>query len=301
MIQFTLNNMPTVKLVGKRISNKSWRYSNFKILYYEILFIYDGQGIFTINEEQYIVAKGDCILLKPKDTFSATSNEKFLLKYYVIHFEIFNPVRTTTKAEVIRTIESHLLLLNDSSNLFEMPQLDYKDILIMRFFKLDVSSERIFRILDYAIEERSNLDISSGLILSSYLCQILVLLTRQSLKELNLDIGIQRTENLPTLLKEIIYYIHNNYKSKITLTALSNDLNISSQYIIRQFKKYYSCTPMEYLTIYRLSIAKEHLKYTNMSIKEIAYDCGYDDQYHFSKTFKIKEGCSPSEYRQSVH
>ncbi|MDC1385752.1 helix-turn-helix domain-containing protein [Crocinitomicaceae bacterium] len=44
----------------------------------------------------------------------------------------------------------------------------------------------------------------------------------------------------------------------------------------------------------------KRLLQTGMSAKEVAYDLNFDDPGHFSKFFKSKTGCSPSEFR-NVH
>jgi AraC-like DNA-binding protein len=45
--------------------------------------------------------------------------------------------------------------------------------------------------------------------------------------------------------------------------------------------------------------AKKLLKNTEDSITDIAKNCGYDSVYYFSRAFRIHEGVSPSEYRNS--
>ena len=42
------------------------------------------------------------------------------------------------------------------------------------------------------------------------------------------------------------------------------------------------------------------LRYTEMSIKEIAYELGFDNPNYFSSLFTQEEGCSPSEIRDRI-
>jgi len=46
-----------------------------------------------------------------------------------------------------------------------------------------------------------------------------------------------------------------------------------------------------------LRLAKTMLNSTENSVTEIAKSCGFDNVYYFSRTFRIHEGISPSEYR----
>ncbi|MFC3159496.1 helix-turn-helix domain-containing protein [Chryseobacterium arachidis] len=46
--------------------------------------------------------------------------------------------------------------------------------------------------------------------------------------------------------------------------------------------------------------ARRQINYSNLSIKEIAYELGYDNIQTFSRFFKSKEGVSPVHYRKKV-
>jgi AraC-like DNA-binding protein len=46
--------------------------------------------------------------------------------------------------------------------------------------------------------------------------------------------------------------------------------------------------------------ARRLLRYSNISIKEIAYEIGYEDIQSFSRFFKRMEGVSPSEFKKTV-
>lgn len=50
----------------------------------------------------------------------------------------------------------------------------------------------------------------------------------------------------------------------------------------------------------QIILEAKRLLQTRMSAKEVAYDLNFDDPGHFSKFFKSKTGCSPSEFR-NVH
>lgn len=47
--------------------------------------------------------------------------------------------------------------------------------------------------------------------------------------------------------------------------------------------------------------ARKQIAYTQLSIKEIAYDLGYQDLQSFSRFFKNKEGISPAQFREKVN
>ncbi|MGQ9779955.1 MAG: helix-turn-helix domain-containing protein [Bacillota bacterium] len=64
-----------------------------------------------------------------------------------------------------------------------------------------------------------------------------------------------------------------------------------------RFTKYCGCTFLEYVTRYRIMKAKELLRRTNLSIKEIAAQVGYTDLAYFGRVFRRETGQTPSKYR----
>lgn len=60
----------------------------------------------------------------------------------------------------------------------------------------------------------------------------------------------------------------------------------------------FGCSPKADLLTHRLNLAKQLLCYSDCTITEISERCGFHSIYFFSKYFKEKEGCTPSEYAQ---
>ena len=94
-------------------------------------------------------------------------------------------------------------------------------------------------------------------------------------------------------------YIKQHYSSKISLELLSEKFSCSQSMLVKNFKKGYGTTIMNALMDIRLQKAKELLKGGRLSVKEIAFLCGFTEQNYFSKTFSKKYGCSPSEFRRN--
>jgi len=63
------------------------------------------------------------------------------------------------------------------------------------------------------------------------------------------------------------------------------------------FKKWIGVTPMEYLTQWRMQIAREHLL-DDMSIAEVASAVGYESESAFSVAFTRIVRCRPGHYRR---
>jgi two-component system response regulator YesN len=95
-------------------------------------------------------------------------------------------------------------------------------------------------------------------------------------------------------------YIWKNYNQEISLKKLADAVGINSYYLSHLFRKEMGLSFLEYLTSVRVSIAKNLLMQTKMSMMEICLDVGYQDPSHFAKIFKKKEGIHPTEYRKKL-
>jgi len=91
--------------------------------------------------------------------------------------------------------------------------------------------------------------------------------------------------------------INSHLYSNLSLTELSELTNMSLSTFKREFKKVYKCSPATYIKDKKLIKAKEFLSLPKQRMTNIAYDCGFNDVVHFSKSFKQKYGMSPSAYK----
>ncbi len=91
-------------------------------------------------------------------------------------------------------------------------------------------------------------------------------------------------------------FIQENFSNDITLEEVSKLVSVSPHYFSRLFKEETSENFIEYLTKVRIDKAKELMKTSNLSIKEVCFKIGYADPNYFSHIFKKVEKLTPSEY-----
>lgn len=99
-------------------------------------------------------------------------------------------------------------------------------------------------------------------------------------------------------LSKVITYIQAHYADKIEIATLAKISHISVSQLERRFKKLFKITPLKYIHQVRLHAATQLLSRTRNSIGNIAIDCGFYDQSHFTRLFKAAQGVSPLEYRK---
>jgi two-component system response regulator YesN len=95
-------------------------------------------------------------------------------------------------------------------------------------------------------------------------------------------------------IKEII---ENRYNEQLNIERLAKETFFSPTYVCLLFKEETGVTINGYLTEVRLNHAIRLLSDPDKKITDVSFDVGYPDPKYFSKLFKRREGCTPSEYR----
>jgi len=87
--------------------------------------------------------------------------------------------------------------------------------------------------------------------------------------------------------------------NKIEIAELAKIVNISISRFFVIFKNLLNVTPLQYINKMRLEKSKELLMISKDSISEIAWQTGFEDQFHFSRMFKKHVGVSPLNYKKA--
>lgn len=91
--------------------------------------------------------------------------------------------------------------------------------------------------------------------------------------------------------------LEENYKTLHTVKDYAARMNISTKTLTQAVSECSSYTPLEIINGRILLEAKRLLRYSNLMVKEVAFNLGFEDPSYFVKFFKRKVGCSPAEYR----
>ena len=95
----------------------------------------------------------------------------------------------------------------------------------------------------------------------------------------------------------VLEYIDENYKQNIPLSVLAGIMNISTMYFSNSFKSVFNISPKQYILNKRLTEGQRLLLETDMSVKEIAYEVGFENENYFSEYFSSKVGISALKFR----
>lgn len=108
----------------------------------------------------------------------------------------------------------------------------------------------------------------------------------------------KKEEKSNSIIEQAKTHIKENFAKDISLDDVSRTVNISPYYFSKIFKEETGVNFIEYLTNVRIDKAKELLRKTDYSMKEICVICGYSDPNYFSRSFKKNVGVTPTEYKE---
>jgi AraC-like DNA-binding protein len=96
----------------------------------------------------------------------------------------------------------------------------------------------------------------------------------------------------------VLEYIRDHCQRPITNQQLARVSKMSLRAFERQFLASFHLTPQKYLRKIRLRMASRALVYSTQALAELALNCGFADQSHFTREFRRQFGRPPREYRE---
>lgn len=118
-----------------------------------------------------------------------------------------------------------------------------------------------------------------------------------------LELAYLKTEanakNEEDITDSVIRYLKQHHTENIGLEDICAHFSCSRSHISHLFKKKTGKNVREYICGLRIEDAKSLLKYSNLTVTEIAYSVGFGDSNYFSNVFREKVGVSPMRFRKT--
>jgi len=100
-------------------------------------------------------------------------------------------------------------------------------------------------------------------------------------------------------VEKIIQMMREDVRGELSLGEFAHSVNLSVWRLCHIFKSDIGMPPIRYLRLLRMERAKDLLESSFLSVKEIAFQVGLNDESHFVRDFKSTYGFSPALYRSN--
>ncbi len=144
------------------------------------------------------------------------------------------------------------------------------------------------------LNELENKDELQGEMLQMLLKRFLILATR-IFKDQNKIVYLEETKM--DVIRNFSFLVEVHFKSKHTVAQYAELMNKPAKSLTNLFASHIDRTPLQIIQDRIILEAKRILSNSEKSIKETAYELGFEDIQSFSRFFKNKQGVSPKEFR----
>ncbi|AXG69320.1 regulatory protein SoxS [Kordia sp. SMS9] len=228
---------------------------------YTIYWIKDGKGTYFIDFEEYTFDGNIIFFLSPGQVFTVSSEE--IKEAYKLSFQRdFYCIQTHDKE-----ISCNGVLFNA---VYDTPYVIPKS--------KDV--QRLSLLLEDLMEEFNNENSGQYDMLQSYLKQFII----HSVRVKKNDFVVKEAKETK-LYKDFSVLVEQNFKKMHSVSAYADRLGMSPKSIAKHFQKLGTTTPSDFIKNRIILEAKRQLLYSEQTVKEIAFDLGFNDPAYFSRFF----------------
>jgi YesN/AraC family two-component response regulator len=300
MLSFEMKTYPRISLIGNEIGDASWSLPESRIDDYQLVVVYHGNVRYILNKKVHILHKGDFLIVPPGHCYSAQACSDDGMKYYFIHFSPESAVKWYDSVEIREYTRKVFEMMSEEMSrcFWDLTKMFTNRIFLPSTANLSEFYEETATALERALYEKNKPSFNNQLMISFYIGQVFILISRIAVESLQRNIEMPTESQIPNLLQQVVYYIYGNYRSPLSVREIAEKFNVSQQYLSRLFNKYFGKSAKEYMNNVRINRAKELLKTTPMSVKEVSYAVGINDPLYFSRLFKKLVGITPSEFNK---
>lgn len=248
-------------------------------IYWTLIYIRDGIGMYLLESDLRPVNQGDLILLPPKVSYSFSEAE--LGDEYNANVDAvvlrFDNAWLADLLTVFRTMNKVVLKIREIVDPYaiEGPKWMKVSALLDELSKAGASRQAII-IID-----------------------LLELLTSPKDMVRILQYAQQTSLTLDERKEKIERYISTNLFDKVSLEEVAAYLGMNRTYFCLFFKRHYGKGFADYLNDLRVDKAASMLLQGDRQISEIAKECGFKTAAYFTRAFRRSRGMTPGEYRKT--
>lgn len=253
--------------------------------FFELIYVLEGTGIHNINNNRFEYSKGDVFLLTPEDahTFEVDAPTKFCIVDFTKGFFVKNRRVGETKADV--------------SDLYKQLEFIFHNHHNVRGNIVSGSDKSIFKaLIMQLVREKGKKQFFDEIIIQDIIFLLLHFVARNIQENISL---FSKRENPKSRVHEITAYIQQHiYDSEVLkISNIAAHFCKSPDHLNRYFKAETESTIKDYIICYKLNLVKTRLKFSNLTISEIANELNFTDESHLNKMFKNAFGKTAKQYK----
>ncbi len=241
---------------------------------FELIVVTRGPYRCRLNDEAIKIDSGQCLLIKPGDRHEVDCRPG--QRHYVLQFDLEEKEIGDNRSIFVfnRTLKS-------AEQTFNAPIAEIEPIL-------------------QSIADHSNSDRRFASEIQDSLTQHLFWIVASCIPEDRLAPAFRKLSNDQRFLDRLERVAQNHAAKHLTLDALASLMEVSKSTLAKRCAALLGESPSHYLLRGKIDLAVKLLSTTNMRIKEVSFDLGFQNPYHFSRVFKRYTGTSPTDFRKSV-
>lgn len=249
--------------------------------YFTLIFIISGEGLARVDLSDYAFQENTLFAFYPYQPFMLLSKGALRGIAIQFHHDFFCIYRNH------KEIAHNGVLFN---NVYEQP-----------FVHVSESCRAtLFNLIQGMADELKTDSFRKDEALVSYLKLFLVMATRLKLEQQTLQDADDSNSKQQFVIQNLKNAIEDNFRLKHSASDYADLLNLTPVSLARITKNHFNKTPSDLIAERIIIEAKRELYLTDKTIKEIAYELGYEDEYYFSRVFKSKTDISPQFYRDTI-
>ena len=102
-------------------------------------------------------------------------------------------------------------------------------------------------------------------------------------------------------MNKIREWVRINSEKPLRVSDIAGEFGYNVDYLARIFKKITGISIKTFINDMRMNLLRNQLLSTDLPLKRIASDFGFDDYKSFLKFFTYHEGVTPTEFRESCY
>jgi AraC-like DNA-binding protein len=239
---------------------------------FKIYYPTSGKAIINLEDTQFQITPGNIYFISGYNIVSQQCTTS--MDIYWLHFV---PASLYLRHVLLKSGTVH------TWNIKELPNTDNLGEHISKVFRHEDFTDSRISLLPYSAEEAK---------LQAYILNFIADILHRFPNKEGSSLGDL------SKLNPSIEFMNNEFRNNPALNVIASKSSLAPNYFHRIFKKNFGLTPYNYMLRLRMEMAIRLLTTTSKSVKEVAFEIGYESEYYFYRQFKKHYKYSPGKLKK---